>query len=169
MVSMRMFNPRDLMDYQKVLDFYKRVDSDYFPRLSERPEGLEGHMLRIINSGGNFCLFEHDGVLEGAAGFFPLDKNKTVVQFTLFSFSERFRGTLAPYRMIKYLIEKREEFGYMSTRKIVARTWYKESANRLEGLGFKKVSAIEGDIVPQRTSFYFGGEVDFVVRNIMRR
>lgn len=165
-VSIRISEPKD---YQKILKFYKRVDSDYFPKLSEREGGLEGHIQTIIDNGGSFALYESGGSLEGAAGFFPLDENKTRVQFTFFTFSKEFRNTLAPYRLAKYLVEMRDELGYKSTKTIIARTWYKKSAERLKRVGFKQITVISGDIIPERTSYYFESNLDFIIKNIMNK
>jgi hypothetical protein len=162
----RMFG---LDDYQQILLFYMRVDADYFPRLSERRGGLEGHMQNIIQNGGSFALFEDNKLLEGAAGFFPLDQEKTIVQFTFFTFSERYRNTLAPYRLAKFLAQKREELGYGRTRRIIARTWYEASANRMERMGFNHMATIRDDLIPGRTSYYFEGDLSFIVENVMRR
>ena len=156
-------------DYQKILEFYKRVDSEYFPMLSERRGGLEGHILTILNNRGTFVLYEVDGSLKGAAGFFPFDKEKSVVQFTFFTFIKELQNSLAPYRLAKYLAQKRDELGYSSTKKIIARTWYEESADRLERMGFIQVAAIQGDIIPERTSYYFEGNLDFICENIFNR
>lgn len=165
-ILIRRFN---LNDYDRILDFYKRVDKEYFPKISERKGGLEGHMLNIINNNGAFCLYEVDGGIEGVAGWSLLDKGKSIVKFTFFTFSERLRNTLAPYRMAKHLAERREEYGYGHTKTIIVRTWYEESADRLTRIGMRRVAVIKGDIVPERTSYYFEGNLDLIVDNIFNR
>ncbi len=165
-VSIRMFK---ISDYKRILEFYKRVDSEYFPRLSERIGGIEGHILNIINNNGNFCLYEVDNTVEGVAGWLPLDKNREVLQFTFFSFSQRFRNTIAPYRLARYLADKREEYGYRNTKKVIVRTWYEESADKLSRIGMKKVAIVKGDITPERTSYYFEGNLDFIIANIYKK
>ena len=159
----------NLSDYDLILDFYKRMDKEYFPKISERKGGLEGHMLNIINNGGTFCLYEVDGNIDGVAGWLPLDREKNIIQFTFFTFSERLRNTLAPYRMVKYLAERREEYGYGHTKTIIVRTWYEESADRLTRMGMRQVAVIRGDIIPERTSYYFEGYLDLIVNNIFNR
>ena len=164
--SIRIF---DLKNYNRILDFYKKVDNEYFPKLSHRRGGLEGHILNIINNHGKFCTYEVDGNLEGVAGWLPLDKKKNIIQFTFFTFSERLRNTLAPYRMARYLAERREEYGYGHTKTIIVRTWYEESANRLTRMGMRLVSVVKGDIIPERTSYYFEGDLDLIVNNIFNK
>lgn len=155
-------------DYQRVLDFYKQADGEYYPLLSEREGGLEGHMQRILQSGGSFALFEVDNELQGAAGFFPIESSKEVVQFTFFTFAQKYRNGLAPYRLARYLAEMKDELGYQATKKLIARTFYESSADRMERMGFNHVATIKGDIIPDRTSYYFEGDLDFVVGNVMK-
>jgi len=59
--------------------------------------------------------------------------------------------------------------GYENTKKIIARTWYRESVEKLLKLGFNKVAVVEDDIVPGRTSYYLEGDLDFIVDNILNR
>jgi len=71
--------------------------------------------------------------------------------------------------MVKYLISKKDELGYGTTEKIIARTWYDESANRLKRLGFNQIAVKKDDIIPGRTSYYFEGNIDFIINNIQKR
>ncbi|MFH1685055.1 MAG: hypothetical protein ABH983_02000 [Candidatus Micrarchaeota archaeon] len=154
-------------DYSRILEFYRNVDGEFYPRLSERKGGLGGHMQTIVQNGGSFAIFEENGEIHGVAGFFPLDQNREVVQFTLFSFTERYRNGIAPYRLAKYLANMRVALGYQSTRKIIARTWYEASADRLQRMGFNHVATMKGDLAPDRTSYYFEGSLDFIIENIV--
>ncbi len=166
---MRQFKIFELKDYQKILEFYKTIDQEYYPKLSERSGGLEGHIQNIINRNGNFVLFEVNNNIEGLVGFFPIDKDRRVVQFTLFSFSKQYRNSFLPYRMVKYLIESRNSLGYVNTEKLIARTWYEDSANKLERVGFNKVGVVDGDIIPNRTSYYFEGNLNLIIENVLRK
>lgn len=151
-------------DYAALLQFYEQVDREYFPKLSERPGGLEGHVLTILQNSGSIALFEINRTIEGACGFFPLDPERTVVKFTLFSFSPGYRKSLAPYRMVRFLLGIQDQLGYTKTEKLIARTWYPESADRMQRLGFDQVAVVEDDIVPGRTSYYFEGNLSRIVR-----
>jgi hypothetical protein len=153
----------ELGNYESLLQFYREVDREYFPRLSERPGGLEGHILTILQNNGSFVLFEVDGRVEGACGFFPLDSKRKFVQFTFFTFSSKYRNSLAPYKMVKFLLGIKDELGYHATEKLIARTWYEESADRMERLGFEKVAVVENDVVEGRTSYYFEGDLNVIV------
>ena len=166
MKSFRLFEPKD---YQKILEFYSRIDSEYYPKLSERGGGIEGHIQKILNNNGTFALFEVDDSIEGLVGFFPLDKDRKVVQFTLFSFSKQYRNSFLPYRMAKYLIKEKNSIGYVNTEKLIARTWYQDSANKLLRIGFNKIGVIDGDVTPGRTSYYFEGNLNLIIENILRR
>ena len=165
--TIRDFNA--LQDYNLILDFYHKIDNCYYPKLSDREGGIEGHVMNIVNNKGMFVLYEVDNSLEGVVGFYPMDKDEKVVQFTFFAFSESFRNSLAPYRMAMYLIKNRGNWGYADTEKLVARTWYKESSMRLEKLGFQKVGEVKGDVVSDRTSYYYEGNLANIIDNIVNR
>src|SRR3989344_1722851 len=98
-------------DYEKLLEFYRRIDSEFYPRLSQRRGGLEGHIQQVLSNNGSFALFETDNLIHGAVGFFPLDVQRKIVQFNLFAFTKNYRGTLYPYKMTRYLTSLRNPLG----------------------------------------------------------
>ena len=66
------------------------------------------------------------------------------------------------------MISTKDPLGYQDVKKIIARTFYPESAKRLERLGFKKVDEISGDVVPERTSYYYEADVNDVLNRFSR-
>ncbi|MBI2045467.1 hypothetical protein HYT23_05390 [Candidatus Pacearchaeota archaeon] len=158
-----------LEDYQELLKFYKEIDEQYLPRLSEREGGLEAHILNILNRDGGFFLFLEYDKIEGACGYFPEDKSKKVVNFTLFSFTERYWNTWVPYKLAKHMVEQKDYLGYMNVEKFLARTFYNKSAERLEKLGFRKIAEIKNDIIAGRTSYYYEADAGIVLGKFMRR
>jgi len=155
-------------DYPELLTFYQRIDSQYFPKLSERPGGLESHMLKVLMAKGGFFLYLVDNRIEGASSYIPMDKERKSVQFTLFSFSEPFWNSLAPFRLAKYMINMRDQLGYKDVEKFVARTFYPKSSERLERLGFNKVAEISDDVVKGRTSYYYEADANKVIGKLKK-
>ena len=164
--QIRMYNQED---YPELLSFYERIDSQYFPRLSERPGGLDAHMLKVLNKGGGFFLYLVGNRIEGASAYNPVDKDKSCVEFTLFSFSESFWNSLAPLRLARYMIEMKDPLGYAEVEKFIARTFYPESSARLERLGFNKVAEVENDVIEGRTSYYYEADAKTVVKKLSRK
>lgn len=156
----RMFNRED---YTQLLEFYKRIDYQYYPRLSDRRGGLEAHILKNLNNKGGFFLFIDNGLIEGACGYLPLDESKKIVEFNLFSFTEKYWKTLMPFNLVRYMIKMKDQLGYSDIDKFIARTFYKESAERMERIGFKKVAEIENDLVEGRTSYYYVSDAKVVI------
>lgn len=160
----RLFEPKD---YDALLQFYKKIDSQFIPPLSSREGGLERHVQTILGNNGTFCIYEVDETIEGAVGFFPVDRE--TVKCTLFSFTEVYQNSFAPYRVLQYLLQQREELGYSATERIMARTFQSSSAEKLKRLGFRQIAEVHNDIVPERTSRYFEGDLGQLAKIISTR
>jgi len=153
-------------DYQKLLEFYRKVDGDFNPPLSQRTCGIEGHISNILSHNGTFVLYEDDDALKGAIGFFPTDESKTVVRFTFLAFDKTARGSTKLYKLAKFLVEQRHNLGYSSVTKIEMRTGSEKSANSLRLLGCNLVREVKGDLTDERTTYYFEGSAESISSRI---
>jgi len=151
----RIIKTFNIEDYQRLLEFYKKIDKQYYPHLSGRTGGLQAHMLRNINNKGGFFLDNIDFKIVGGCGYRPLDNSKKVVEFNLFSYLKEFRKKGLPIGLIRYMINTKDSLGYKNVEKFVARTFYPESVDLLIRIGFNKIAEIENDLVKGRTSYYF--------------
>jgi len=135
-------------EYQRVKKFFEAMDSDYYPALSEREDGLENHLEKSFSKNGKMVVFERNGKLIGAFGFCF---ENSAVNCEIIGVETRYRRSPVAYRMIEYAVEQEQ---HASINKIVARTWStnQDMISLLEALGFEKVKEIEGDMVPKRTS-----------------
>jgi hypothetical protein len=147
-------------------DFIKRVDKDYFPPISQREGGIEGQIEETVAYNGDVVVYDVNGVIEGAAMFFPVTPNKEVVEFSLFSFTKQYRGSLKPYLLARYLLDNWSMLGYSNTKRLVGMTWYEESVGRVKVIGFEVVKIVPMDIIPERISYYFEGSVEFVAEKL---
>ena len=67
------------------------------------------------------------------------------------------------------MVKVKDDLGYDTVEKFVARTFYPESAARLEKLGFQKVAELHNDDIRGRTSYYYEANANIVLSRVRQR
>ena len=132
--------------------FFKSIDDDFFPKLSERENGAAGFLDKAMKE-GRIAFFERNGEVLGVSSYWYENDN---VRVCLSGVAKKYRKTLVLYRLFQFMIL--QESGI---NKVISKTWSTNNDLKsiLETLGLKKVNEIRGDLDVNRISEFY--EADF--------
>ena len=143
-------------------EFFKSIDDDFFPKLSEREYGLINYLDKAMNE-GKIALFERNGKVLGVSSYWYENNN---VRLCLTGVAKKYRGTLVLYRLFQFMVL--QESGI---KKVISKTWSTNKALKsiLVTLGFKKVNEIKGDLDIERISEIYEGDFELIREYFKRK
>jgi ribosomal protein S18 acetylase RimI-like enzyme len=139
-------------EYEKLLNFLKLVDKDFYPPLSERCP-LKEYLNAIVKDGIIIYLTENNKVI-GMIGYYYFSKKFNCAYINTIAVLKEFRGKEFGELLLKKCLS---DIKNQNIKKVKTRTWStnKISIHLYEKFGFKVCNIVKNDRGPGVDSIYF--------------
>ena len=153
----------DRIEEKEIYKFLEIVDSDFYPALSQRPNGISGFINEFILHRGEIYVYKNPMII-GAIGYWYRGKEKDDCYCHLLGVLKEYRKTKIGYTLLN---EAFKTVDNTNLRIVSVRTWPENKATIgfVNGLGYKLVKKYyEAEM--DRTSLLYEKDVNEFIKSL---
>lgn len=140
-------------EYQEVLDFYKKIEKDFYPPLSQRPS-VKGYLDNTLRNNGTIIyLKKNNKIVSLVSYYYHSEKYNSPYIVTVATLKSYRRKGFATILLKKCLSDLKNK----KLKKVKVRTWSKNKASLhfYKKLGFKPYKIVKNDRGKNINTIYF--------------